>query len=292
MPVLNFPYKTFPELYPYNPYEIKHMSNNQPKMYKLCDRHILQMLSGIGYSFAHPMQNLVLENDTAQYSWLVKNLPIKTRIALLKTNNNRVRIAFPEMQFGYDAVYDGVYNIDKCEFFMDLHSSPFNVSKKDQYIQLSQISEVVDFQKSLLILDNDELIHAFSAGDHRRILEDMCRWCEGNSCPAITLNRIFVDGNGNIRSCKHGKILSTYQEDYNIHSVLESMQQIKNTEYLKRGCYKCDIYETCPKCLFIHNIDMDSYCRKMKDKEFKKLIKKIRKIQLMEYFFYTVLVNV
>lgn len=290
-PVLNFTYNMFPELYPYNPYDIKHFENNQPQIYKLRSRHILQMLSGVGITPETLVQNLLLENENVRYSWVVKNFPIKTRIGIARKRANEVHIGFPELQFGYDSVNEGLYNIEQCEFFLDLHITEFNQSKTQQYISLNQASDFYKFAEKISLMNNDEIIRAFSINNSLRIIEDFCRWCSGNRCPATNLNQLLVDEYGNLRTCRHGIILGNCNDNFDTTVLLEKIRNLQKQEYAARGCYDCEVFETCPKCLFVSHIGIDFYCQQMKNTQLSKKIKKIRKVQLMDYFFNSQLIN-
>ena len=108
-PVFNLTYNTCPSLYRYNPYELNHMDYNQPVMYKLKDRRIIQQIMGIGFETNHNRQLFLSFRNDMKIDWIIRNMLLTTQISLARENENCQIISYPKMIYGYECVENGEY---------------------------------------------------------------------------------------------------------------------------------------------------------------------------------------
>ncbi|MFC4098439.1 hypothetical protein [Paenibacillus xanthanilyticus] len=90
-------------------------------------------------------------------------------------------------------------------------------------------------------------------------LVDSCRWSGAYQCKAKQLPRLFVDGGGQLSSCRGCAAIGDMHDS--LDSLLTQAAVMSDEEQLLRGCGTCPIKDTCSKCTFLPDyMNRQQYC--------------------------------
>ncbi|MFB9325003.1 hypothetical protein ACFFSY_03590 [Paenibacillus aurantiacus] len=90
-------------------------------------------------------------------------------------------------------------------------------------------------------------------------LVDSCRWSGAHQCRAKQLPRLFVDGGGQLSSCRGCAAIGDMHDS--LDSLLTQAAVMSDQEQLLRGCGTCPIKDTCSKCTFLPDyMNRQQYC--------------------------------
>ncbi|NQU78609.1 B12-binding domain-containing radical SAM protein [Candidatus Woesearchaeota archaeon] len=107
--------------------------------------------------------------------------------------------------------------------------------------------------------------------DERLVFIDSCRWLD-EPCPAIKLNRVIIDENGDIRPCFDSPIVGDVgMSKEQIISRLNKMNVCDS-----RSCNECEEEYNCSKCMFVDDSLKRLFCSST-GKDMKKIISKKKK---------------
>ena len=289
-PVFNLTYKTCPSLYQYNPYELDHLENDQPALYKLKDRKIIQQIMGIGFEKHDNRQLFLSYRNDLKFDWVVRNMLLTTQISLISESENCQIISYPKMIYGYECVEDGEYaNESHAENRLKSRIITIDDLISGQQIEKysilrlrnsEDIDTLYDYLSQLSIQDFTEL---FSSNGKAMFIQDFCMLTD--SCQACNASRLYAKENGQICTCIHGTEIGNIKEDISLDKIQKQMVQYREKEYEIRGCRECELVDKCAKCLYVDNIGRDEYCRIQKDAAKRRLFKRISKIMTMDYYF-------
>lgn len=290
-PVFNLTYSKCPFIYRYNPYELEHMSNDQPAMYKLKDRRIIQQIMGIGFVSEHNRQLFLSARKDMKFDWVARNMLLTTQVSLVSENDDFQIISYPKMVFGYECVKNGEYRNESCtEICLNSKKITVNdvISTKDidkySILYLRNASEVERLCDYLSKMSIAEFTALFSTNGKALFIQDFCMWV--GECQACSVSRMYLKENGQICSCKNGKAIADMDDDIFMDKIQKTVNQLREEEYTIRGCKHCEIYDICSKCLYVNHIGRQEYCAIQKETTKRRLFNRIYKIKIMDYFFY------
>jgi anaerobic magnesium-protoporphyrin IX monomethyl ester cyclase len=86
---------------------------------------------------------------------------------------------------------------------------------------------------------------------------DGCRWGKG-LCPALKLQRIVINKNGEILPCMTGQPLGGLTD--NVQHLRSNARRIYDQMRKERKCGICPADSRCSKCLFPHPLNQQEYC--------------------------------
>jgi radical SAM protein with 4Fe4S-binding SPASM domain len=84
-----------------------------------------------------------------------------------------------------------------------------------------------------------------------------CRWSD-YPCNAVNLSRMVIDEDFLIRPCIFGEPIGKIYE--NREKLIEKLRDLKKREERKRGCERCEIKESCSRCLFPSPLTSKDFC--------------------------------
>lgn len=112
------------------------------------------------------------------------------------------------------------------------------------------------------------------------IILDACRWSP--ICPALKMQRLIIDTDGNIKPCAEGDILCDTTSP--LTKARGEMERISKEIEAKRGCNACSARDRCCKCAFLGSIDVKDYCNIIKNRSaIGKFIKTSKMLNLAAY---------
>lgn len=86
---------------------------------------------------------------------------------------------------------------------------------------------------------------------------DACRWSDA-PCPAARLDRVVVDGGGNLFPCFTGCAVGSTREP--LDAVRRRIARVGALARATRGCDRCPARDACSRCLFPHPLGVNGYC--------------------------------
>lgn len=130
----------------------------------------------------------------------------------------------------------------------------------DVQFQMLDISSEDDLDAFLRDVDTFSREGIFRYGyEVQSYLVDGCRWSGAHYCRAKQLPRLFVDGEGQLSSCRGCAAIGDMHDT--LDSLLTQAAVLSDQEQLLRGCGTCPIKDTCSKCTFLPDyMNRQQYC--------------------------------
>ncbi len=293
MPVFNFQYTMFPELYKYNPYEIPHLPNDYFHHVQMHQKSIIQAIMGIGFSQKDYLQTLVSFSRDLTPSWLIDNAVFGVKVVFARNNSNTNKRVwyFPQNAYAYECYnYNSGLKFEnslirkQVEMVEGKHISEqkseiplvFGLYDKDDVRRFLEINET--FSKA-------KLVQKYSSKNENHFVEDLCKWCGVTQCSARGLKRLIIGEDNQIYTCFYGKPIGVYPEINDLEVLKFRVKKQFQDVYLQRGCDSCEVRNSCPKCININDIGNELYCLFQKEKKKYKNLRRIYTIKKLEYLY-------
>lgn len=287
---LSIKYHSFPMLYKYNPYTLRRLSIDNINFYQQYQTSMIQSLMGINYQDKDYCQVLISGIFDLSYEWLARCVSPATKIIFMQDSTDNVtNFYYAEEAFAGEA-YDG-----------DGHYVPEHILVTKKLLNSNNVFKYVENESTGLLVDlpnrasltkflsesKEQLlkqcISFFGSRNGDILIKDFCKIYEKSGCKACSLKRIIIGSDRKLYTCFHGKSIGEISELPNRELLKKRVIDTYNEMLQQRNCKNCEVYATCPKCMWPGNISTEDYCAMQREIRQHKNIGTIYKAIKMKY---------